>query len=92
MQEEKPDFQREGKREEEEERKKKKEGGEEKQMVAQEPPANTQDAGNVDSIPGSGGFPEGGNGDPLQCSCLENSMGKGAWWATAHMGVQRGHD
>ena len=61
-------------------------------QFSQEPPANTQDAGNVNLIPGSGGFPEGGNGDPLQYSCLENSMGKGAWWATAHMGLQRGHD
>ena len=35
-------------------------------------------------IPGSGKFPEEGHGSPLQCSCLENPMGRGNWWATAH--------
>ena len=39
-------------------------------------PANAGDAG---SIPGSGRFPGEGNGNPLQYSCLENSMDKGAW-------------
>ena len=39
-------------------------------------------AGNVGSIPGSGRFHEGGNGYPLWYSCLENSMDRGAWWAT----------
>ena len=34
------------------------------------------------SIPGSGRFSGGGNGNPLQHSCLENSMDRGAWWAT----------
>ena len=36
------------------------------------------------SIPGSGRSPGEGNGNPLQYSCLENSMDKGAWWATVH--------
>jgi len=36
------------------------------------------------SIPGLGRSPEEGNGYPLQYSCLENSMDKGAWWATVH--------
>ena len=36
----------------------------------------------VGSIPESGRFPGGGNGNPLQYSCLENPMGRGAWWAT----------
>ena len=36
------------------------------------------------SIPGSGRSPGGGNGNPLQYSCLENSMDGGAWWATVH--------
>ena len=40
-----------------------------------------RDAG---SIPGSGRSPGGGNGNPLQCSCLENPMDRGAWWATVH--------
>ena len=41
-------------------------------------------AGDADSIPGSGRSPEEGNGNPLQYSCLENSMDGGAWWATVH--------
>ena len=40
-----------------------------------------RDAG---SIPGSGRSPGGGHGSPLQYSCLENPMGRGAWWATVH--------
>ena len=32
-------------------------------------------------IPGSGGYPEGGHGNPLQYSCLETLMDRGAWWA-----------
>ena len=35
-------------------------------------------------IPGSGRYPGEGNGNPLQYSCLENSMDGGAWWATVH--------
>ena len=35
-------------------------------------------------IPRSGRSPGGGNGNPLQYSCLENSMDRGAWWATVH--------
>ena len=34
--------------------------------------------------PGLGRSPGEGNGNPLQYSCLENSMDKGAWWATVH--------
>ena len=41
-------------------------------------------AGDLDSIPGSEGFPGEGNGYPLYYSCLENSMDGGAWWATIH--------
>ena len=36
------------------------------------------------SIPGSGRSPGGGNGNPLQCSCLGNPMDRGVWWMTAH--------
>ena len=39
-------------------------------------------AGDLGSIPGSGRSPAGGNGSPLQYSCLENSMDRGAWRAT----------
>ena len=41
-------------------------------------------AGNVGLIPGSGRSPEGGNGNPLQYSCLENPMDRGAWQARVH--------
>ena len=41
-------------------------------------------AGDLGSIPGLGISPGEGNGNPLQYSCLENSMGKGAYWATVH--------
>ena len=41
-------------------------------------------AGNLGSIPGLGRSPGEGNGNPLQYSCLENSMDRGAWWATVH--------
>ena len=37
-------------------------------------------AGDVGSIPGSEGSPGGGNGNQPQYSCLENPMGRGAWW------------
>ena len=45
------------------------------------PPANAGDAG---LIPGSERSPGVGNGNPLQYSCLENSMDEGAWRATLH--------
>ena len=48
------------------------------------PPANAGDARDVGSIPGLGSIPGGENGNPLQYSCLENSIGRGAWQATAH--------
>ena len=41
-------------------------------------------AGDLNSIPGSGRSPGGGHGNPLQYSCLENSMDRGAWWTTVH--------
>ena len=41
-------------------------------------------AGDLGLIPGSGRSPGEGIGYPLQYSCLENSMDKGAWWATVH--------
>ena len=44
--------------------------------------------GDLGSIPGSGRSPGEENANPLQYSCLENSMGRGAWWATVH-GVAR---
>ena len=54
--------------------------------------AKAGDAVDMSLIPGSGRSPGGGNGTPLQCSCLENPMDRGAWRATVH-GLQRvGHD
>ena len=41
-------------------------------------------AGDPGSISGSGRFPGEENGDPLLYSCMENSMDRGAWWATVH--------
>ena len=40
--------------------------------------------GDLGPIPGLGGAPGEGNGNPLQYSCLENSTERGAWWATVH--------
>ena len=45
-------------------------------------PASTEDAGDTSLIPGSGRSPGGGNGKPLQYSCLENPVDRGAWWTT----------
>ena len=45
---------------------------------------STCNVGDLDSIPGLGRFPGEGNGNPLQCSCLENPMDRGAWRATVH--------
>ena len=43
-------------------------------------PVDVGDAGDTGSIPGSGRSPGGGNGSPLQYSCLENPMDRGGWW------------
>ena len=51
-------------------------------------PANAGDLKDADSTPGWGRSPGGGNGNPLQYSCLENSMDRGALWATVH-GVEK---
>ena len=53
-------------------------------LVVKNPPANPGDVRDVDSIPGSGRSPGGGNGKPLRYSCLENPMDRGTWWATVH--------
>ena len=44
----------------------------------------TCSAGDLGLIPGPGRFPAEGNGNPLQYSCLEKSMDRGAWWAIVH--------
>ena len=48
------------------------------------PPANAEDTGDEDSIPGSGSSPGGGHGNPLQYSCLEKPTDRGAWQATVY--------
>ena len=50
----------------------------------EESACNAGGTGDVGSIPGWGRSPEGGHGNPLQHSCLENPMDRGAWWATVH--------
>ena len=57
-------------------------------LVVKNQPANAGDLTDAGSILGSGRSPRGGNGKPLQYSCLENPMDRGAWWAIAH-GVAR---
>ena len=49
------------------------------------------DAGDVGSTPELGRSLGGGNGNPLQCSCLEHPTDRGAWWATVH-GVAKESD
>ena len=44
--------------------------------------ASAYNVGDLGSIPGSGRSPGKGKGNPLQYSCLENSMDRGAWWVT----------
>ena len=59
-------------------------------LVVKNPPANVGDIRNAGLIPGSGRAPGGGHGNPLQFSCLEDPMDRGAWWATVH-GVMQSH-
>ena len=53
-------------------------------LVVKNLPANAGDSGNVGLIPGSGRSPGGEHGNPLQNSCLENPLDRGAWQATVH--------
>ena len=54
-------------------------------LVVKNPPTNAGDIRDTGSVPGSERFPRGGNGNPLQYSCLENPMDGGAWRATVHV-------
>ena len=56
--------------------------------VVKNPHANAEHVRDTGLIPGSGRFPWGRNGNPLQCSCLENSLNRGAWQVTVQ-GVTR---
>ena len=53
-------------------------------LVVKSLPGNVGDSRNVGLIPGLGWSPGGGHDHPLQYSCLEKPMDRGAWWATAH--------
>ena len=61
-------------------------------LIAQLVKNLTADAGDLGSIPGLGRSPGEGNGNPLQYSCLENPMDRGAWRATVHEVARVGHD
>ena len=56
--------------------------------MVKNPPANVGDITDMGLIPESVSSPGEGNGNPLQCSCLENPMDREAWWAAVH-GVAR---
>ena len=53
-------------------------------LVVKNLPANIEDMRDLGSIPGLGRSPGVGIGNPLQYSCLENPMDRGAWWASVH--------
>ena len=53
-------------------------------LVVKNPPGNAGEVRHVGSISELGRSPGEGNGNPLQSSCLENHMDRGAWWATVH--------
>ena len=53
-------------------------------LMPWDPPATAGDTGDMGLIPGLGRSPAGGNGNPLQYSCLQNSMDRGTWWAIVH--------
>ena len=60
--------------------------------VVKNPSANAGDTGDVGWIHEPGRSPGGGNGNPPQCSCLENSMDRGTWQATVHGVAKLRHD
>ena len=64
------------------------EGASQVALVVKNLSASAGAVGDAGSIPGLGRFPGGGNGKPLQYSCLENPRGRGAWWAAVY-GVAR---
>ena len=53
-------------------------------LEVKNPPANAGDTRDMASVLGLGRSPGGGHGNPLQYSCLENPLDRGAWWATVH--------
>ena len=59
------------------------------ETVLKNQPANAGDTGDVSWIPGSGRSPGGENDNPLQYSCMENPMSRGAWGIEQSIGLQR---
>ena len=57
-------------------------------LMVKNQPANAGDIREVVSIPGLGRSPGRGHGNPLQDSCLENPVDRGAWWAAIHRGTE----
>ena len=53
-------------------------------LVVNAPPAHAGGIKDIGLTPGSGRFLRGGNGNPLQYTCLEDPMDRGAWWATVY--------
>ena len=53
-------------------------------LVLKNQPANAGDVRDAGLIPASEGSPGGGHGNSLQYSCLENPLGREAWWTTVH--------
>ena len=60
-------------------------------LVVKKLPVDAEDVGDKGSLPGSERSPGERNGNPLQYSCLENPMDRGAWLGTVHR-VQKGSD
>ena len=59
--------------------------------MVKNPPANVGNVRDMGLIRGLGRSPGGGNGNSLEYSCLENSMGRGAWWAAVR-GVSKSRE
>ena len=57
-------------------------------LVVKNPPANAEDGRDACSVLGSGRSPGGANGTPLQYSCLEDFVDRGAWWTTVQGAVK----
>ena len=57
-------------------------------LVVKNPPVNVGDVRDVGSIPGLGSYPGEGHGNPLQYSCIDNLVDRGAWQATVHRVAQ----
>ena len=58
-------------------------------LVVNNLPFSAEEIRDAGLIPGSGGSPREGHGNPLQYSCLENPMDRGACWATVHSVTKR---